>query len=51
MGFQVINVITNAMIFSNFEKAKKLVESGVTRINISIHSHLDEIEDYITQIP
>lgn len=48
--FKNINVITNAMIFSDYEKSKKLVLSGVTRINISVHSHIHEIEDYITQV-
>lgn len=48
--FQNINVVTNWMVFSNYEKAEKLVNSWVTRINISIHSHIDEIEDYLTQI-
>ncbi len=49
--FKQINVITNAMIFSHFGKAEKLVKSWVTRVNISIHSHNSETEDYITQIP
>ncbi|MDD4151431.1 MAG: radical SAM protein [Candidatus Gracilibacteria bacterium] len=49
-GFEEINIITNAMIFSDYEKVKKLVLSGATRVNISIHSHKEEIEDYLTQI-
>ncbi len=45
-----INVISNAMRFSDYEFSKRLVESGITRINISVHSHLDEIEDLLTQV-
>ena len=48
--FEDISVITNAMIFSDFDKAEKLVFSGLTRVNISIHSHDFKIEDYLTQI-
>lgn len=48
--FKDINVITNGMIFSDYTKAEKLVLSWVTRVNISIHSHLEQIEDYLTQI-
>lgn len=49
-NFININVITNSMLFSDMKKAAMLVESWTTRVNISIHSHLPEIEDYLTQI-
>jgi len=48
--FVWINVITNSMIFDDYKKAERLVNSWVTRINISIHSHLVDIEDYLTKI-
>ena len=48
--FDDINIITNAMIFSDYKKAKKLIDSWTTRVNISIHSHIDEIENHLTQI-
>ncbi len=48
--FKQINIITNAMIFDNYKKAEKLIISWTTRVNISVHSHIEEIEDYITQI-
>jgi uncharacterized Fe-S cluster-containing radical SAM superfamily enzyme len=38
------------MRFADYDFSKRLIESGVTRINISIHSHLDEIEDLLTQV-
>lgn len=49
--FEVINIITNGMIFEDYSKAEKLVLSWVTRVNISIHSHNDSVEDHLTQIP
>lgn len=49
--FEVINIITNGMIFEDYSKAEKLVLSWVTRINVSIHSHNDSVEDHLTQIP
>ena len=49
-NFQVVNVITNAMLFSQYEKAKKFIKSGTTRVNISIHSHEDSVEDHLTQV-
>lgn len=49
-GFASINVITNAMVFSDYKKALLLVESWVTRVNISIHSHIEKTEDYLTQV-
>lgn len=50
-NFEIVNVITNAMLFSSYEKAKKFIKSGTTRVNISIHSHEDNVEDHLTQIP
>lgn len=45
-----INVITNWMKFDDFEFTKKILESGLTRVNFSIHSHIDEIEEYLIQV-
>jgi MoaA/NifB/PqqE/SkfB family radical SAM enzyme len=49
--FKHINIISNWMKFDDFELSKKIVNLWLTRINISIHSHLSEIEDYLTQVP
>lgn len=49
--FEEISIITNAMIYSDYNKAEKLIKSWATRINISVHSHDKNIEDYLTQIP
>lgn len=49
--FEQIHAITNGMLFSNYEFAKKVVYAGLTRVNISIHSHISQVEDYLTQVP
>lgn len=49
--FLDINIITNWMLFSNYDFAEKVILAGATRINFSIHSHIDNIEDYITKVP
>lgn len=51
IGFIDIQAITNSMIFSNYDFAEKIVIAWLTRINISIHSHILNIEDYLTWIP
>jgi hypothetical protein len=38
------------MKFDDTIFANLLVSSGLTRINISIHSHLNKIEDDLTQV-
>ena len=48
--YENINIITNWMLFDDYDKALQLVESWTTRVNISIHSHISTIEDYLTQI-
>lgn len=45
-----INIVTNGVKFSDYEFTKKVVEAWLTRVNFSIHSHLDEVEDYLTQV-
>lgn len=51
LGFKNINIITNGMLFSKYEFAEKIILAWATRVNFSIHSHIDEVEDYITKIP
>lgn len=48
--FKSINIITNGMVFDNYSLAKNVVEKWLTRVNISIHSHLYRIENYLTQV-
>lgn len=51
LWFIEVHAITNGMLFANYDYAKKIVVSWLTRINISIHSHLALVENYLTQIP
>lgn len=51
LWFIEIQAITNGMIFDDINKTNKIVENWLTRVNFSIHSHLTNIEDYLTQIP
>lgn len=48
--FKDINIISNAMIFDDSKLCKTLVENWLTRINISVHSHLSNIEDWLIQV-
>lgn len=45
-----INIVSNWVKFSNLDFTKKVVLAWLTRINFSIHSHIDEIEDYLTSV-
>ncbi len=49
--FIEIQAITNGMIFDDYNFIERVVKAWLTRINISIHSHKKEIEDYLTQVP
>lgn len=51
LWYKEIQIITNSMVFDDFEKANKLIFLWVTRVNISLHSHLNKIEDYLIGIP
>ncbi len=48
--YQSINIISNSMRFSDFSFAYNIVKKWLTRINISIHSHISYIEDDLTQV-
>lgn len=51
LGYENVQMVTNALIFADPKKAEEVVQAGVTRVNISVHSHQPAIEDYLTQIP
>lgn len=44
-----INIATNGRAFSNFEFAKKAVESGLSSIIFSIHGHNSSLHDKLTR--
>lgn len=48
--FVNINAISNWMKFDDYEFTKKIIDAWLTRINMSIHSHNDKIEDYLIQV-
>ena len=45
-----INVISNWMKFDDIDFCKDIIDRWLTRVNLSIHSHIDEIEDYLIQV-
>lgn len=51
LWFIEIHAITNGMLFADYTFAERIVRAGLTRVNISIHSHVATIEDYLTRVP
>lgn len=50
-GFTLIHVITNGQRISDKKFLKDLVDRGVNKITVSLHSHRDDIENEITNNP
>ena len=50
LGYSSIQVITNGRMFCYPEYLREAVSSGLTEITFSIHSHLPEINDYLTGV-
>jgi MoaA/NifB/PqqE/SkfB family radical SAM enzyme len=50
VGYTNIIIISNWLRFHDYDFAKEVMAAWLTRINFSIHSHIDEIEDYLTWI-
>ncbi|MBI4676595.1 MAG: radical SAM protein [Elusimicrobia bacterium] len=52
LGFERIAICTDGTRLSDMALCRKLVDAGVTRVTISVHSHLPEVEDaLITRVP
>jgi len=49
--FKNINLVSNGMRFQDKEFLKSILDITYVRLNISIHSHINNIEDYITSVP
>ena len=47
LGYQNIHIISNARRFSDEKFLKQLIDNGITRVSVSIHSHLEEIENVL----
>ncbi|MBR9676977.1 radical SAM protein [Candidatus Woesearchaeota archaeon] len=48
-GFKLIRLQTNGILLAYDNYCNKLVDSGINYFKISIHSHIPEIHDYLTQ--
>lgn len=51
IGYERIALTTNGRLCSDAEFCTKLVEAGVNRFSVSIHSHHEGVEDVITRVP
>lgn len=47
-GFETIHIVSNGRRFSDKVFLERLLENGVNRVSVSIHSHIEEVEDYLT---
>ncbi len=48
-GFKIIHIISNGRRYNDREFLYKLIKNGANRFSVSVHSHLDTVEDYLTQ--
>ncbi|MBD3359221.1 MAG: radical SAM protein [Candidatus Buchananbacteria bacterium] len=51
LGFKEIHLITNGRNLKDMAYTQSLVENGITRFSLSIHSHCAHVEDDLTQVP
>jgi MoaA/NifB/PqqE/SkfB family radical SAM enzyme len=51
LGYEKIALCTNGTRLSDPGFCRKLVDAGVTRVTVSIHSHLAKVEDALTRVP
>ncbi|MFA5188680.1 MAG: radical SAM protein [Patescibacteria group bacterium] len=51
LGFKIIHIISNGRKYQDENFVKQLINNGVNRFSVSIHSHKMEVEDYLTQRP
>lgn len=50
-GFSRIALCTNGTRLADADLLQRLLDAGVTRVAVSIHSHLRSVEDHITRRP
>jgi cyclic pyranopterin phosphate synthase len=50
VGFMEVHIVSNGRRYSDKNFLKSILESGATRFSVSIHCHIPEIEDYLTQV-
>lgn len=51
LGFSRIALCTNGTRLADADRLERLLDAGVTRVAVSIHSHLRSVEDHITRRP
>ncbi|HBL18487.1 MAG TPA: hypothetical protein DD417_17455 [Elusimicrobia bacterium] len=51
LGYQRISLCTNGMRLSDRRFLGRLVRAGMTRVTVSVHSHLSGVEDALTGVP
>ncbi len=49
-GFMEVHIVSNGRRYADREFLESLLDAGVTRFSVSIHSHLPEVEDYLTRV-
>lgn len=49
--FKDLHIVSNGRRYSDMQFLTKLVDAGANRFSISVHSHLKEVEDYLTNRP
>lgn len=50
LGFVRIDMVSNGRRYSDMDFLKKFIEAGYIRFYLSIHSHKEKIEDFLTSI-
>ena len=51
LGFARVALCTNGTRLADADLLERLLEAGVTRVAVSVHSHLRSVEDHITRRP
>jgi MoaA/NifB/PqqE/SkfB family radical SAM enzyme len=51
LGYEVIQVQTNARMFSSAKFTKCMVEAGMTELASALNGHIPELHDYISRVP
>ena len=47
-GYDLIHIISNGRSYKNMEFLKKCIDAGANRFSVSIHSHIERLEDFLT---
>ncbi len=49
LGYKTIHIISNGRRFADSELLSDLIKNGVNRFSVSVHSHDQKVDDYLTQ--